>query len=272
MEKRPSKQILLAQNFLKDPGLVRRLVNASAIGPADTVYEIGPGRGIITAELARAAGKVIAVEKDAKLVRRLRERFQSIENVEIIERDFLRFSIVEREYKIFANIPYNITANIVRKILSVPPAPSEAFLILQKEAAGKFSGTPNETLFSVLAKPFFELRIISRLKRTDFEPVPKVDSVLLHIKKHARALLAREDKLLYHDFVIYGFRRWKNNLRLAYKDVFTYPQWKRLARDLHFPLNVTPTGLSFEQWLGLYQGYKYLCGDDKKILVNDQRS
>lgn len=235
---------------MKNPELIRRLVKTSAIGAADTVYEIGPGKGIITAELARTAKKVVAVEKDAKLVGRLRGRFQTIGNVEIIEKDFLRFSITEREYKIFANIPYNITANIVRKILYAPPAPpSEAYLILQKEAARKFSGCPRETLFSVLAKPFFEFRIIGELKRTDFEPAPNVDSVLLYIKRRARQLLQREDEALYHEFVNYGFRRWKSCLRLAFKSVFTYKQWKCLARDLNFPLNATPTGLSFEQWL-----------------------
>lgn len=262
----------MAQNFLRNPSLVRCLVKTSAIGPADIVYEIGPGRGIITAELARTAKKVIAVEKDAKLVRHLRERFQSVENVEIIEKDFLRFPIAEREYKIFANIPYNITANIVRKILYVPPAPSEAYLILQKEAAKKFSGSPNETLFSVLAKPFFEFRILSCLKKTDFEPVPNVDSVLLHIKRRARQLLQREDEALYRDFVSYGFCRWKNYLRLAFKDVFTYKQWKRLSRDLQFPLKVTPTQLNFEQWLGLYQGFKHLAGQNKKLQVSDGRN
>lgn len=260
MAKRLSKQVSLAQNFLRSPELVRRLVKTSGIGQDDTVYEIGPGRGIITAELARAAKKIIAVEKDVRLVRQLRERFQGVGNVEIIEKDFLRFSIAERDYKIFANIPYNITANIVRKILYVPPAPGEAYLILQKEAAGKFSGCPNETLFSVMAKPFFEFRIISGLKRTDFEPVPSVDSVLLHIKRRARQLLRTEDETLYRDFVSYGFCRWKNYLRLAFKNIFTYKQWKRLARDLNFPLNSTPTQLSFEQWLGLYQGFKYLAG------------
>ena len=272
MVKRLSKQISLAQNFLKNPGLVRRLVETSAIGPADTVYEIGPGKGIITAELARTAKKVIAVEKDATLVRKLRERFQGIENVEIIEKDFLRFSIAKPDYKIFANIPYNITGNIVRKILYAPPAPSEAYLILQKEAARKFSGSPHETLFSVLAKPFYEFRIVRELKRTDFEPVPNVDSVLLHIKRRARQLLQREDEALYRDFVSYGFCRWKNNLRLAFKNVFTYKQWKRLARDLNFSLNATPTGLNFEQWFGLFQGFKNLTGQSKKMTVSDRSS
>jgi 23S rRNA (adenine-N6)-dimethyltransferase len=264
--KQISKRISLAQNFLKNPRLVRRLVNASTIGSADTVYEIGGGRGIITAELARAAKKVITVEKDARLVRHLRQRFRRVENVEIIEEDFLRLSIVEPDYKIFANIPYNITASIVRRILSAPrTAPGDAYLILQKEAAGKFSGCPRETLFSVLAKPFFEFRIVSRLQRTDFEPVPNVDSVLLHIKRRARQLLQREDEVLYRDFVTYGFCRRKSCLRLAFKHVFTYKQWKRLVRDLHFPLNATPTELSFEQWLGLYQGFKHLAGQNKKI-------
>ena len=265
MAKRPSKQIALAQNFLRSPGLVRSLVGTSTIGPDDIVYEIGPGRGIITAELARRAGKVIGVEKDPKLVRHLRERFQSVGNVEIIEEDFLRYRIVERDHKIFASIPYNLTASIVRKILYEPPAPKEAYLIMQKEAARKFSGSNGETLFSVLAKPFFDFLIIRELKRTDFEPVPNVDSVLLRIRRHSRPLIQREERLVYRDFVSYGFGRWKNYLRLAYKNVFTYRQWKRLAADLHFPLNVTPTGLSFEQWLGLYQGFKHLAGNNKNV-------
>jgi 23S rRNA (adenine-N6)-dimethyltransferase len=234
-------------------------VGASTIGGADTVYEIGPGRGIITAELARRAGRVIAVEKDAWLVRRLRERFSGTANIEIVENDFLRYRIAEREYKIFASIPYNVTADIVRKILYTYPTPGEAYLILQKEPARKFSGSSGETLFSLLAKPFYDMRIIERLKRTDFHPVPNVDSVLLRIRRLGRPLIQRDEKAVYRDFVRYGFGRWKSYLRLAFKDVFTYKQWKRLAHDLQFPVNVTPTQLSFEQWLGLYEGYKMLA-------------
>ncbi|MBD0395696.1 MAG: rRNA adenine N(6)-methyltransferase family protein, partial [Microcoleus sp. C1-bin4] len=164
MEKRRRRKVFLAQNFLRSPGLVRRLVARSSIGPSDVVYEIGPGKGIITAELARAAERVVAIEKDPKLVRRLRKRFRGVENIEIIEQDFLQFSIRECDYKIFANIPYSITASIVRKILYVPPVPGEAFLILQKEPARKFSGCPRETMFSLLAKPFFEFQIMAELK------------------------------------------------------------------------------------------------------------
>ena len=273
METRQHKRISLAQNFLRSPNLVRRLVAMSTIGPSDTVYEIGPGNGIITAELARVARHVIAIEKDAELVRRLRERFRLLDNVEIVEKDFLDYSFLTRpgfgalslrtarqprlsEYKIFASIPYNSTAQILRKILYERSKLSEGYLLLQKEAAKKFSGSPRETLFSILVKPFFEFQILSQLRRTDFWPVPHVDSVFLSIKRRTSPLIEAQDVVPYRDFVQYGFGRWKPNLRLAFKNVFTYKQWKRLARELDFPLNATPTELSFEQWLGLYHDFR----------------
>ena len=251
METRQHNQICLAQNFLTSPKLVRRLVGMSAIGPSDTVYEIGPGNGIITAALARVARQVIAIEKDPQLVRRLRERFRVLDNVEIVEHDFLAYSFAGS--RIFANIPYNITAQILRKLLCERSSLDEGYLILQKEAAQKFSGSPRETLVSILAKPFFEFQILCRLRRTDFRPVPNVDSVLLSIKRRERALLLTQDVAGFRDFVRYGFGSWKPNLRLAYKHVFTYKRWKHLARELGFPLNATPTELSFEQWLELYR-------------------
>ena len=299
METRQHSQISLAQNFLRSPKLVHRLVEMSRIGPSDTVCEIGPGNGIITAALASVARQVIAIEKDPELVRLLRERFRSIDNVEIVEKDFLTYSFCTRpgegapsltvtrntqtsKYKIFANIPYNITAQIVRKMLYEQSNLSEGYLILQKEAAKKFSGSPRETLFSILAKPSFEFQILYRLRRTDFWPMPNVDSVLLSIKRRARPLIETQDVASYRDFVQYGFGRWKPNLRLSFRNVFTYKQWKRLARELDFPLNATPTELSFEQWLDLYNGFKrtrvnrprYLsakspCKFEKKLLVSE---
>ncbi len=155
METRQHKRISLAQNFLRSPKLVRRLVAMSNIRPSDTIYEIGPGNGIITAALARVAKRVIAIEKDPDLVRRLRERFRPLDNVEIVEKDFLAYSFVTSKPKVFANIPFNRTAQVLRKILSEGSKLSEAYLILQKEPARKFSGCPRETLFSLQTKRLF---------------------------------------------------------------------------------------------------------------------
>jgi 23S rRNA (adenine-N6)-dimethyltransferase len=256
MSKTSYNRLALAQNFLRSSKLVRSLLSASSIAPDDIVYEIGPGRGIITAELTRIARQVIAVEKDPVLAGGLRRRFQDVENVEIIANDFLRYHVRHSRYKIFANIPYNITADILRKILYTPPFPTEACLVMQKEAAQKFSGSPCETQFSILAKPMFELQIIREPRRTDFEPVPHVDSVLLRIKRRPSPLLPRDEISLYRSFVRYGFGRWKRNLKLIFEPVFTYPQWKRLSKDLYFPLDSTPSQLTFGQWLGLFECFK----------------
>src|SRR6266508_2662329 len=234
METRQHRQICLAQNFLRSPRLVRRLVGISTIGPSDTVYEIGPGNGMITAALASVARQVIAIEKDPELIRRLRERFRQLDNVEIVKKDFLDYSFRTRRgngapsltvgrqtrtsgYKIFASIPYNITAQILRKVLYERSNLGEGYLILQKEAAKKFSGSPRETLFSILAKPFFEFRILSHLRRTDFWPVPNVDSAFLSIKRRSRPLIETQDVAPYRNFVEYRIAIVIPNLKLAFK-------------------------------------------------------
>ncbi|HEX6270147.1 MAG TPA: 23S ribosomal RNA methyltransferase Erm [Anaerolineales bacterium] len=268
MAKKPTQQIALAQNFLKSSRLARLLLALTSITLFDTVYEIGPGRGTITAELARVARKVIAIEKDPLLVKRLCDRFQDVDNVQIIKGDFLLCRVADAEYKIFANIPYNITADIVRRILHVPPIPSEAYLIMQKEAAEKFSGSPKETQFSILAKPSFDIQIVRKLRRTDFKPAPNVDSVLLHIRKRSAPLIRGEDISLYRRFVRFGFGRWKKNLKLTFQPVFTHEQWKRLSRDLCFPLDVTPTELTFEQWLGLFDCFRHRVLTEKRAYLN----
>lgn len=262
--KRCKKQFTLAQNFLRDSRTVRSMMAESSIGRADTVYEIGPGRGIITAELARIAKKVIAVEMDPALVHYLRRRFREAGNIEIVEGDFLEYRIPDEEYKIFANIPFNRTADMMRKILFGSPTPIEAYLVMQKEAAEKYCGRPKETQFSTLAKPMFNIQIMRQLRRVDFAPVPSVDVVFLQVEKRPSPLIMAEDISLYRQFVRYGFRRWKKNLKLTFKPVFTYGQWKRMAKELGFAVDVRPSELPFEQWLGLFDCFKRYVPEEKR--------
>ena len=256
MSKTSCHQRVLAQNFLKSSKLVRSLLSVTSIASDDLVYEIGPGSGIITAELAEIARQVIAIEKDTFLSEKLRGRFRYASNVPIIANDFLRYHIHHARYKIFANIPYNITAEIVRKILYTSPCPTDAYLVMQKEAAQKFSGSPCETQFSILAKPLFHIQIIRELRRTDFEPIPHVDSVLLRIEKRPSPLVQKEEFSLYRSFIRYGFGTWKHSLKRIFEPVFTYAQWQRLSKALYFPMDATPSQLSFSQWLGLFEFFR----------------
>ncbi|MFH1705041.1 MAG: 23S ribosomal RNA methyltransferase Erm [Patescibacteria group bacterium] len=261
------KRIQLAQNFFRDQKLVASIVAASTITKEDIVYEIGPGEGIITRELAERAGRVVAVEKDVALAARLRSGFRDRGNVEISDGDFLRYRIKEKKYKVFSNIPFNITAEVVKRILFGENPPSEAYLVLQKEAAGKFSGSPVETEVSVLAKPWFEFKVLREFRRTDFEPVPSVDVVLFHIARREQPLVSPANTQSYRRFVRFSFEAWKKDLKTAYKHVFTYEQWKQLSKNLSFPLKATPAELRFEQWLGLFEYFLMGVVDSKKAMI-----
>ena len=251
------RQFLLkySQNFLKSQKLVKRIIEQAEIDSKDLVYEIGPGGGIITESLARRCAKVIAIEKDRNLYKKLRKKFSGIPSVEIKLGDFLKYNLPQRKrYKIFSNIPFNLTAEIVRKITSATNLPQDAYLIIQEEAAKKFTGYPygKESQYSLLLKPWFAMKITYRFKRTDFYPIPKVDIVLLRIKKRETPKVKKEYTKLYCDFIVYGFNQWKPTLARAFKKIFTYEQFKRLSKNLKFALSARSTDLIFEQWLGLF--------------------
>jgi 23S rRNA (adenine-N6)-dimethyltransferase len=250
------RSIQYAQNFLKSRSLVERLLDRCNIGPDDVVYEIGPGKGIITECLAQRCRKVIAVEKDPVLVHALRCRFTGIASIKIHEGDFLEYRLPHDHYKVFANIPFNITSAIVTRLTTIPVPPDDTYLIMQKEAAEKFLGKPHESLYSLLLKPCFELEILHRFKRSDFAPDPRVDVVMLRLCKRGPPLVSRADMSLFRDFVVYGFTTPQPSLRRSLKNVFTPRQFKLLSNSLNLDFDATPTSACFEQWLALFDCFK----------------
>jgi 23S rRNA (adenine-N6)-dimethyltransferase len=258
----------LGQHFFRCEKLVRTLVAESGIQSTDTVVEIGPGEGIITQALAETAGRVIAVEKDPALVMQLRRRFQHAPNVCIIAGDFLTQRLPASNYVIFANIPFNCTAQIMRRIVYSANPPQTAHLVMQREAAGKFAGAPLETKFSAQIKPWFCVDLARQLRRTDFSPIPNVEIALLRIKQREPPLVQQKEATTYRRFVAFGFRRGRANLRLTFKPVFTYPQWTRLADELHFARDALPSELTMEQWLGLYSGFRRHASPERQALID----
>ncbi len=246
------RSIDYAQNFLKSRSLVERLLDRCDIGPNDVVYEIGPGKGIITECLAQRCQRVVAIEKDPTLARALHFRYANRDNIQIHEGDFLNYPLPYRHYKVFANIPFNITSAIVTRLTTAPVPPNDTYLIMQKEAAQKFLGEPRESLYSLLLKPCFALEILHRFQRNDFAPDPRVDVVMLRLCKRGPPLLSRSDMPLFRDFVVYSFTSPHPSLRRSLKGIFTPRQCKLLNLDD----NATPTSLCFEQWLVLFDGFK----------------
>lgn len=241
-----------SQNFLRDHALVEKLVQTSSLTSDDVVLEIGPGKGIITEALAKRCKRVVAVEADRKLFEQLKEKFSVSPHVEMYHHNFLEFPLPKNGYKIFSNIPFNITADIIKKLVDDKNPPTDSYLIVQKEAAEKYGGFKTETLFSVLHKPWFIFSRIHQFEKADFVPRPAVDTILLRIEKLEKPLVEDRNAEAFRDFVAFGFSSMKVNLKKGYTNVFGHVQFLRLATDLGFEASAKPTDLTFEQWLGVF--------------------
>ncbi len=247
----------LSQNFLKDRDIVRQLVDVSDLNISDTVVEIGPGRGIITTLLCGKVRQVLAVEKDTSLANNLIKRTQNITNLQINNIDFLNYQLPATNFKIFANIPFSITAEILNKIYLSNNLPDSMFLIMQYETANKFIGDKFESQSSILFKPFFEIQILGDIDRTAFTLKPQVKIVFVKFKKRESSFIKNQDKIEFYNFVTYGFSQWQPTILDAYKKILTYTQIMNIKKTLKIG-DIPPSELSFDKWLLFFKAYKKL--------------
>ncbi len=248
----------LSQHFLRRGATAARLVHGTSISSADLVVEIGAGRGALTLPLSQRAGRLLAIEIDSVLAGQLASRFHQrssdtrARRVEVINADFLAMPLPAMPYKAFGNVPFSVTTEIVRKLTHAANPPSDAWLVVQREAAHRFCGAPyvRESLASLRLKPWWHVEISDRLRRVDFDPPPSVESVLLWLYRRDRPLLHDAEARIYLRLVEQSFadsrsvdhaaRRWLSKIEI-----------RRLGRDLRFDPNANPGALGFEQWLGI---------------------
>ncbi len=241
--------VSVSQNFLTSRKTIARLLRLTNISKNDTVVEIGAGKGHITEALLGACDRVICSEIDAKLCASLRIKFPDHPNLCLTKGDFLRSKLPRSDYKVFSNIPFNITTDIVRKLTQDENPPQDAWLVMEKGAAKRFCGKPHDTLQSLLLKPFFDLNIVYHFQRVDFHPAPQVDVVLLHISKKPEPDLLRSEQKAYRDFVSRGvmFGLFGKHAALTKPQISTALRLARLS-----PLR--PGGdILYVQWLCLFR-------------------
>ena len=249
----------LSQHFLRDARIASAIVAGMQL-PADSlVIDAGAGDGALTEALVAAGMHVIAVEYDPRLAARLQLRFTDQAHVAVREADFLAFDLPSIAYHVVSNVPYSITAALVRKLLHAASPPDTAMLVVQRAAAAKFAGEPRETLFSLTYKPWFAIEIVGRLSRADFVPAPRVESVLLSIRHRGAALIARSETRRYHAFVEWILGHGDPRLSPALRRYITARQTKRLLRGLGYEPAVRTSQLTFEQWLTVFRFVEHEC-------------
>lgn len=201
---RPSKK--LGQHFLINKNVLQKIIEAADLSKQDTILEIGPGLGILTFELAKKAKRIIAVEKDMKMCRTLKDILEkeNIKNVEIINQDILKFLLLRQgfggqalfrrgsggqvifppNYKVVANLPYYIASPVIRLFLEAKNRPQKMILMVQKEVAQRIVAKPPKMSVLAISVQFYaqpEPKIIAYVSKEAFWPKPKVDSAIIQI-------------------------------------------------------------------------------------------
>ena len=205
----------LGQHWLHDLYSLRSMADAAHIGPEDTVLEIGPGLGTLTAELASLARHVIAVEFDSELAAGLAARVPA-KNVEIVHQDILKFDLTRlpRDYKVSANLPYYITSKIVRMLLESPNPPLETALLIQKEVAQRMAAKPGDMSVLGVAVQFYAQATLGPIVPSElFTPPPKVDSQIISLKRREAPLFPDVEPAEYFRIVRAGFGEKRKTLR-----------------------------------------------------------
>ena len=182
----------LGQNFLYDEGLLARIAAAAELSPDDAVLEIGPGLGALTRQLAQAAGRVVAVELDDRLLPVLRYELEPFANVEIVHGDILSFdpaSQFDGPFVVVANVPYYITGAILRRLLEEKPRPRRMVMTVQREVADRLTARPPDmSLLAVSVQYYGSVKLAGAVKAGAFWPRPEVDSAVIRVDVDERFL------------------------------------------------------------------------------------
>lgn len=212
----------LGQNFLVDGNVVANILSAARLGAEDRVLEVGPGQGALTTRLAECAARVVAVEWDRGLLPVLKEKLSDFPDTDIIHGDILRTDldalltpIWPGRWKVVANLPYNISSQVLFKFIDERHLFSELLLMLQKEVGERLlapHSTKEYGVLTVLSALYFDIERVLQVKPSSFRPIPKVDSVVLRFRILPRPRLDVCDEAVFRKVVKAAFAQRRKTL------------------------------------------------------------
>jgi 16S rRNA (adenine1518-N6/adenine1519-N6)-dimethyltransferase len=205
----------LGQHWLRDRAVLAHIADLAEVDDTDTVLEIGPGLGTLTSELLRRSEKVVAVEFDAELARKLPGQFPG-KNLEVINQDILSFNLesLPAGYKVVANVPYYITSKIVQQLMTATNKPSIAVLLVQKEVAERLAAEAGDmSILGVSAQLYADVYLGDIVPAELFTPPPKVDSQVVVLKTRTHSLLQGMTEKDFFRVVKAGFSAKRKKLR-----------------------------------------------------------
>lgn len=251
----------LGQHFLKSERALNAIVDAAKISPGDTILEIGPGTGALTERLLQTGARVIAVEKDDQLYENLKVKYQN-ENFELIHDDILEFiensKLKIENYKVVANIPYNITGAIFEKFLSADNHPQAMVLLVQKEVAKRIVDEKGSIL-SISVRAYGEPRYVETVKAGSFAPAPKVDSAIISINNISKTFFNNlptpsaqgyggSSEEFFFKILKAGFKSKRKKLISNLSTLFDKQELAKIWQKLDFDENLRAEELDINNW------------------------
>ncbi len=194
----------LGQNFVVDPNTIERVVALAAIAPGDAVIEVGPGLGALTTSLADAGASVVAVEVDAHLLPPLREVVGD-RDVRILHADAMTLDWSEavgdrRDWKLVANLPYNVATPLVLRVLDEVPAVREMWVMVQREVGERLVAAPDTRAMgipSLRVAYWADAEIVAQVPASVFHPRPRVESVVVQVRRRLEPAAASDPDWLF---------------------------------------------------------------------------
>lgn len=259
MSSLPFAKKSLGQHWLTDLSVLTAMADAVAVGPRDTILEIGPGLGTLTRVLCQRAAHVVAVEFDSDLADALPGRVPAA-NLDVVSQDILRFDLTSlpADYKVAANIPYYLTSNLIRTLSESSNPPVCAALLVQKEVAERVTAGPGRmSLLSVTAQYYWQTRLAQEVPAHMFTPPPKVDSQILVLNRRTEPLSSGIDPRGYFRVVKAGFSQRRKTLSNSLSGglQITKPEANILCERAGVDPSDRPQMLSLEQWASIYRAF-----------------
>lgn len=220
----PTARKRFGQHFLRDRAVLARIVDALELTGAETVLEIGPGRGVLTDLLAPRARRLVAVEIDRDLAAHLRARYAADPHVEIVEADVLRVALGELagpDYVLVGNVPYYITTPILFQALAAP-RPRRAVYLVQREVADRLTADPGGKEYGALGvnvRAVVDAELITRVPPGAFVPPPKVESAVVRLTPRASPDVEPHEERRFRRFVQAAFALRRKQLRRVVRTV-----------------------------------------------------
>jgi 16S rRNA (adenine1518-N6/adenine1519-N6)-dimethyltransferase len=245
----------LGQHWLKDRDVLAHIADSAELTRDDTVIEIGPGLGTLTSELLRRSNKVVAVEFDAELARKLPAQFPGT-NLEVIQDDILSFdlSALPANYAVVANVPYYITSKIVQMLMTATNKPRIAVLLVQKEVAERLAAGPGQmSILAVSAQLFADVTLGDEVPARFFTPPPKVGSRVVILRTRQSPFLTDVAEKDFFTVVKAGFSAKRKKLRSSLSGglKISKPDAEALLARADISPDSRAEALSLEDWVRL---------------------